>query len=207
MAVDEVSSVGGPASAVLPSEYLLSLVRADQEIPGPALPELALAGRANVGKSSLLNLLVGRKALARVSATPGKTRALNVFNWGGRCYLVDVPGYGWSKAGHADRAAWRGLVNHYIQDRPTLKGCLWLLDIRHDPSADDMSFGKLLRERALPTLPVLTKADKISRNQRAQRVASIAKKVGLPEGDVVITSSLSKEGQETLRDVVLAFLS
>ena len=191
---------------LLNSEYLLSLVRADQPIPPPALPEIALAGRANVGKSSLLNLLVGRKALARVSATPGKTRALNVFNWGDRCYLVDVPGYGWSKAGHADRAAWRGLVNHYIQDRQTLKGCLWLLDIRHDPSADDMSFGKLLHERAMPTLPVVTKADKIGRSQRDARIASIAKKVGLPPADFVVTSSLSREGQETLRDVVLAFL-
>src|SRR5204863_9328677 len=105
VAVDEASSaVTGQQQASLPSEYVLSLVRADQPIEGPVLPELALVGRSNVGKSTLLNLLVGRKALARVSATPGKTRALNVFNWGGRCYLVDVPGYGWSKAGQADRA-------------------------------------------------------------------------------------------------------
>ena len=192
---------------LLNSEYVLSLVRADQPIPDPALPELALAGRANVGKSSLLNLLVGRKALARVSATPGKTRALNVFNWGDRCYLVDVPGYGWSRAGQADRAAWRGLVMHYIAERPTLKGALWLLDIRHDPSAEDISFGAMLARRKLPILPVLTKADKIGGNQRPQRIESIAKKVGLPPADFVVTSSLSREGQETLRDVVLAFLS
>lgn len=188
------------------SDYVLSLVRADQPIEGPVLPELALAGRANVGKSSLLNLLVGRKALARVSATPGKTRALNVFNWGGRCYLVDVPGYGWSKAGQADRTAWRGLVTHYIQDRPTLAGALWLLDIRHDPSADDISFGGLLSRRKLPVLPVLTKADKIGKNRRDERIASIAKKLALPPDDMVATSSLTKEGQETLRDAVLAFL-
>src|SRR5260221_7459414 len=132
---------------LLLSEYVISLGQADPPIPGPALPEIALAGRSNVGKSSLLNLLVGRRALARVSATPGKTRALNVFNWGGRCYLVDVPGYGWSRAGQADRAAWRGLVSHYIAERSTLKGVLWLLDIRHDPSADHITFRGMLARR------------------------------------------------------------
>ena len=191
---------------LLKSEYVLSLVRPDQPIPAPALPEIALAGRANVGKSSLLNLLVGRKALARVSATPGKTRALNVFNWGDRCYLVDVPGYGWSKAGQADRKSWRELVEGYIAQRQTLAGALWLLDIRHDPSADDISFGGMLAKRKLPVLPVLTKADKIGKSHRAARAGSIAKKVGLPPDDFVVTSSLSREGQETLRDVVLAFL-
>jgi len=185
---------------------VLSLVRADQAIEGPALPELALAGRANVGKSSLLNLLVGRKALARVSATPGKTRALNVFNWGGRCYLVDVPGYGWSKAGQADRAAWKSLVTRYIAERPTLMGVLWLLDIRHDPSADDVTFGGMLARRKIPVLPVLTKSDKIVKSHRAGRVESIAKKLALPPGDMVVTSALKREGQETLRDAVLAFI-
>ena len=182
-------------------------MRADQPIPEPALPEIALAGRANVGKSSLLNLLVGQKALARVSATPGKTRALNVFNWGGRCYLVDVPGYGWSRASQSDRASWRRLVNHYIADRPTLKGCLWLLDIRHDPSADDISFGGLLAKRALPTMPVLTKADKIGKSQRHKCIESISKKLGFDPARVLVTSSLTREGEEELRESVLEFVA
>lgn len=196
-----------PQRGLFTSDYVLSLVRADQPIEGPILPELALAGRANVGKSSLLNLLVGRKALARVSATPGKTRALNVFNWGGKCYLVDVPGYGWSKAGQADRASWRALVTHYIADRPTLKGVLWLLDIRHDPSADDITFGGMLARRKIPVLPVLTKSDKIVKSHRAERVESIAKKLALPPADMVVTSALKREGQEALRDAVLAFIT
>ena len=130
-----------------------------------------------------------------------------MFNWGGRCYLVDVPGYGWSRASQGERASWRGLVNHYIQERPTLKGALWLLDIRHDPTADDITFGGMLARRRLPTLPVLTKADKIGKGARSDRAESIAAKLGLKAEAMVITSSLKKEGQETLRDAVFALLS
>ena len=191
---------------LLPSEYLLSLVRADQAIPGPALPEVALAGRSNVGKSSLMNLLVGQKALARVSATPGKTRALNIFSWGGVCYLVDVPGYGWARTGQANRSAWKRLVEHYVRERPTLKGLLWLLDIRHDPSADDRAFAQLLAERALPVLPVLTKADKLGRSKRNEQIRSIAKQLDMPADEMLVTSSQTGEGQEALREAVLAFV-
>ena len=188
------------------SRYVLSMPRADFPIPGPALPEIALAGRSNVGKSSLLNILVGRRALARMSATPGKTRALNVFDWGGRCYLVDVPGYGWAKAGRDDRAAWRRLVEAYVMDRATLRGLLWLLDLRRDPSREDLAFGKVLAARRLPVLPVATKADHVPRGARAPRVAAIAAALGLAPEDVVVTSARTREGQEALRDAVLAFL-
>jgi GTP-binding protein len=192
---------------LLLSEYVISLVKADQPIPGPALPELALAGRSNVGKSSLLNLLVGRRALARISATPGKTKALNVFNWGGRCYLVDVPGYGWAKAGKGDRELWREMVSSYVEQRTTLRGVLWLLDLRREPSEDDRAYGALLAGRSMHVLPVLTKADKISRGARKDRAAAIARALNLEPGSMLITSARSGEGQEELRDAVLGFLA
>jgi GTP-binding protein len=191
---------------LLLSEYVTSLVRADQPIPGAALPEVALAGRSNVGKSSLLNLLVGRRALARVSATPGKTRALNVFDWGGVCYLVDVPGYGWAKAGQSDRAGWRRLVEAYVSGRPRLQGVIWLLDIRHDPTGDDRDFGALLVQRKIPVLPVLTKADKLVRSKRAPRAEVIANALGMEAHNVLVTSARTREGQEELRNAVLAFV-
>jgi GTP-binding protein len=203
--VARTSSPLSPRGLLL-SSYVLSMPRPDFPIPGPALPEIALAGRSNVGKSSLLNLLVGRRALARMSATPGKTRALNVFDWGGRCYLVDVPGYGWAKAGRGDREAWRRLVEGYVTDRPTLRGLLWLLDIRRDPSPEDAAFGRLLAARRLPVLPVATKADHVARPARAARLSAIAGALGLAPTDVVVTSARTREGQEELRDAVLAFL-
>jgi GTP-binding protein len=202
-----MDAAGAPSPrGLLLSDYVLSMPRPDFPIPGPPRPEIALAGRSNVGKSSLLNLLVGRKALARVSATPGKTRALNVFTWGERCYLVDIPGYGWSRAGKADRAAWRRLVVGYVRERPTLAGLLWLLDIRRDPSPDDRAFGTLLQERRLPVLPVLTKADQIGRSHRAERVAAIAQVLGCAPDEMVVTSTRTREGQEALREAVLALV-
>lgn len=191
---------------LLLSEYVVSLTRPDTPIPGPALPEVALAGRSNVGKSSLLNLLVGRRSLARASRTPGKTRMLNVFGWGGRCYLVDVPGYGWAKAGQAERAAWRRLVMTYVCERPALAGVLWLLDIRRDPSQDDRDFRSRLVARAVPTLVVLTKADQVGRAKRAERAAAIAAAVGMDGRDFLLTSARTREGAEELRESVLAFL-
>jgi GTP-binding protein len=180
--------------------------RADSPIPGPVLPEIALAGRSNVGKSSLLNLLVGRRALARVSATPGKTRSLNVFSWGGRCYLVDVPGYGWSKASKTDRAAWHALVERYVAERPGLAGVLWLLDLRRDPSPDDMEFAALLARRRIPLLIVLTKSDQVARTSRAGRLEAIARRLGVADPPFLVTSARTREGQEALRESVLAFL-
>lgn len=190
---------------LLLAEYVASLPRPDMPVPGPALRELALAGRSNVGKSSLLNLLVGRKALARASRTPGKTRALNVYRWG-ECYLVDAPGYGWAKAARTERAAWRRLVERYVAERPALAGLLWLLDIRRDPSPDDLAFGAALAARGLPTLVVLTKGDQVRRGERAARAAAIGAALGLPPDDFLITSARTREGAEDLREAVVAFL-
>ena len=188
------------------SEYVVALPRADFPIPGPELPEVAFVGRSNVGKSSLLNLLVGRRALARVSATPGKTRALNVFSWGGKLYLVDVPGYGWAKRGKTERAAWRALVERYVIERERLAGVAWLLDIRREPTEDDVAFGRLLAKAKRPALPILTKADHVARSRRLDRAAAIGEILNLPADAFVMTSAHAGEGQETLRDAVLALV-
>ncbi len=189
---------------LLVSEFVASLPRWDALLPGPPLPEVAFVGRSNVGKSSLINLVVGRRALARASRVPGKTRTLNVYRWGPGCYLVDLPGYGWARAGAAERRAWQRLASAYLARRETLAGVVWLLDIRREPSADDRWVGAALRGRGVPTLVALTKADQVSRGERQARAASIALGLQLDAAEFVLTSSRTREGAEDLRDSVLA---
>jgi GTP-binding protein len=169
----------------------------------PALPEVAFIGRSNVGKSSLLNALTGRKGLARVSATPGKTQAMNVFRLPG-FHLVDLPGYGFAKASKVDRAAYRKLVEGYVRRRETLAGVVWLLDVRHDPSRDDLVFQEVLIEAGRPTLAVLTKADKLGRAQRKEQVTAIAAALGLPEDQVQLVSAEEGTGLADLGASILA---
>ena len=202
-----MTASGAPSPrGLLLSEYVTSLVRPDGPIPGTPRPEIALIGRSNVGKSTLLNRLVGRRALARTSQTPGKTRMLNVYAWGDGCFLVDLPGYGWARASQSDRAAWRRLVERYLADRPRLHGVLWLLDLRRDPSPEDQVMGTLLEERGVPVLAVLTKADQVPRQQRRVRQRAIAASLGLEEESCLLTSAKSGEGMEDLRASVLASL-
>jgi GTP-binding protein len=188
------------------TSFVTSMARADTVLPGAARPEIALVGRSNVGKSTLLNALVGRRALAKTSQTPGKTRLLNVFAWGEGCYLVDVPGYGWARAARSERTAWHRLVNAYVRTRPALVGVLWLLDLRRDPSADDAAMGTLLAERGVGVLAALTKADQVPRRARRERQAAILDALGLDDDACVVTSAKSGEGMEDLRESVVAFL-
>jgi GTP-binding protein len=190
---------------LLLSSFVISLAAPDSPVP-EARPEIAVVGRSNVGKSTLLNGLVGRRALARTSQTPGKTRLLNVFAWGAGCYLVDVPGCGWARAGQAERAAWRRLVEGYIAEREQLVGVLWLLDLRRDPSPEDHAMSALLATRGVAVLAVLTKADQVPRRSRKARQAAILAALGMESDASLITSAQSGEGMEDLRDSVLAFL-
>lgn len=190
--------------AALPVEFVGSfpdpLVRLD-----PVLPEVAFIGRSNVGKSSLLNALAGRKGLARVSATPGKTTLLNAYRLPG-FYLVDLPGYGFARAGKAARAGYRTLVARYLRERPSLTGVAWLLDARHDPSASDLEMQELLVESGRPVLAVLTKADKLGRSAQRERTRAIARALGLPDDQIQLTSSRTGEGMADLGASILALV-
>lgn len=153
-----------------------------------------------MGKSSLLNALVGRR-IAKISSTPGKTRALNVFLIGGSHYFLDLPGYGYARIGKAQRAAFRGLLKHTLL-RERLRGVVWLLDIRHSPSADDWAMQESLAEAETYVLAALTKADKLPTRQRQAREQELRAELALPEDQVVVTSANTGYGIVELKDAI-----
>lgn len=171
----------------------------------PSLPEVAFVGRSNVGKSTLLNALVGRR-IAKTSGTPGKTRALNVFLIDDSHYFLDLPGYGYARAGKAQRAAFRGLVKHALR-RERLRGIVWLLDIRHPLSTDDQAMQDALSEEAKQVLAALTKGDKLSSGKRGTRERELREELGLSEDQVVVTSAKTGEGIDDLKKAIAGLIS
>lgn len=166
----------------------------------PPLPEVAFVGRSNVGKSSLLNALVGRR-IAKISGTPGKTRALNVFLIDESHYFLDLPGYGYARAGKAQRTAFRALVKYALR-RQWLRGVVWLLDIRHPPSSDDRAMQDVLAEGETHVLAALTKGDKLSTQQRRARERELRGALELPEDQIVVTSARTGEGIVELKEAI-----
>ena len=176
--------------AVKPSQY-----------PAPDLREIAFAGRSNVGKSSLLNLLTGRRKLARVSGSPGKTRTINFYIINDAFRIVDLPGYGYAKVAKSVSAGWGEMMERYLQNRENLVKVVQLVDIRHAPSKQDVEMYEYLRHYGLDGLVVATKADKISRNQMAKQMKLIKQTLGLSSEVVVIpVSALEKTGYQELLD-------
>lgn len=153
-----------------PCDFVLG-VAALKQLPPPDLPEVAFIGRSNVGKSSLINALTGRKALARTSNTPGRTQQLNFFNLGNRLMLVDLPGYGYARAPKGEVDAWTDLIVDYLQGRPNLKRTCLLIDSRHGPKANDIEMMKLLDRSAVIYQTVLTKLDKPKAKDREMNIA------------------------------------
>jgi len=164
---------------------------------------VAFVGRSNVGKSSLLNALVGKKGLARVSGTPGKTRLVNVFRLP-ELYLVDLPGYGFARASKTDRAGFKRLLHGYLEHRDWLAGVVWLLDVRRDLSADDQEVRALLAASGHPVLAVLTKLDKLGREAARERMAALADELEFDPAELQPTSIVSGEGIAELRESILA---
>ncbi len=163
-------------------------------MPPDELPEVAFAGRSNVGKSSCINALLNRKKAARVSQRPGRTQMLNLFRVDDRLRFVDLPGYGFAAAPEPVRRQWGPMVEGYLRRRDALQVLVLLLDIRRDPSPEDRQMARYLAERALPTLVVLTKADKIKRNQRLQRIRAITAGGWIAGPPVVPFSAPRREG-------------
>ena len=174
--------------------------------PDPSLPEVAFAGRSNVGKSSLLNRLIHRKKFARVSNTPGRTREINFFKVNNAFIFVDLPGYGYARISKEKRAEWKPLIEGYLRMSPQLRGIVQLLDVRHDPTNDDRQMLDFLGELGVPTIVVLTKTDKLASAQRAKQVAEISTTLGLDGDQVISFSATTGEGRDELAEAIEALL-
>ena len=173
------------------------------QYPEDNMKEIAFAGRSNVGKSSLLNLITGRKALARVSGSPGKTRTINFYNINGDFRIVDLPGYGYARVSKSVTENWGDMMEQYFSARHGLIKTVQLVDIRHEPSKQDIQMYEYLKHYGLDGLVVATKADKISRNQMNKNISVIRKALGMKHEDKVIAcSALKRTGQDELLDEI-----
>ena len=168
------------------------------QAPSPLLPQIAVAGKSNVGKSSLINNLCRRKALARTSSTPGKTRLINLFLLNGEFHLVDLPGYGFAKVDKKEKQRWGEMMEDYFRATKALKLTLHLVDIRHEPTQDDIQMNAFLRGMGLPFLVVATKADKISRGARMKQLAPICRALQVQPWQVICYSSETGDGRDQL---------
>lgn len=180
------------------AEYVLSAAWKSQW-PEESYPELCLAGRSNVGKSSFINTMLNHRGLAKVSSTPGKTRTLNFFNVNDALYFVDVPGYGYAKVNDAMKKSFGDIMDTYISERTTLKAMILLVDYRHKPTKDDVLMYQFVKHYDVPVIIVATKEDKLKRNDLQKNEKLIKETLGFDKQDTFIRfSSLNKKGiQET----------
>jgi GTP-binding protein len=188
-------------------DFLGGMASAGGWRPDSTLPEVAFAGRSNVGKSSLINRLVNRKKLARVSNTPGRTREINFFRVNDDFVLVDLPGYGYAQVSKEARAAWKPLIEGYLRGSPQLRGIVQLLDARHDPTRDDVQMLEFLADLGVPTIIVATKTDKLPRSGVAARVRELADAAGVSEDQIIPFSAITGAGRAELAEAVVALLS
>jgi GTP-binding protein len=170
------------------------------------LPEIAISGKSNVGKSSLINFLANQTRLAYTSKKPGKTRLINFFKFNQSFYLVDLPGYGFSRASKEEMASWSGMVEGYLKATRQLKLILVLLDIRHDPSPDDLKMVEYASYYGIPCALIATKADKVAKSKRKNALAHMRKVVGGGEFDMAAVSSQARFGREELLSIMEKYL-
>lgn len=187
-------------------KFLGPMATVDGWRPQSTLPEVAFAGRSNVGKSSLLNKLVRRKAFARVSNTPGRTREINFFEVNGQFVFADLPGYGYARISKERRAEWRPLIESYLRRSVNLRGVVQLLDVRRDPSGEDLQMLEFLAEVGAPTIVAITKVDKLSRAAIAKRIGDITAALGLDDDQVIPFSAVTGMGRDELAAAIVALM-
>lgn len=197
---------------IVKSEYVTSAV-SRATCPEELLPEIVFVGRSNVGKSSLINSLTNRKALARTSGTPGKTQTINFFRVDLKAYdtrhalyLVDLPGYGYAKTSKTNRKLWAKFIDEYLSSRRDIKFVCQLVDMRHPPQESDLKSFASLVEKNLPVLIVATKSDKLGKTQRQKHLDAIQKSLGIDAESILPYSSVKNEGRSALLDVIIKSL-
>jgi GTP-binding protein len=191
---------------VTSSDIVISAVRPEQ-YPETELPEFALAGRSNVGKSSFINKMLNRKGLARISSKPGKTQTLNFYLINEILHFVDVPGYGYAKVSKSERAAWGKMIETYITSREQLRAVVMIVDLRHPPSQDDVMMYDFLKHYGIPCIVIATKADKIPRGKWQKYLKVTKETLDLDENDqIVLFSSETGEGKDKAWSILQSFM-
>jgi GTP-binding protein len=187
-------------------EFLGGMAQPGGWRPPMSLPEVAFLGRSNVGKSALLNRLVHRRAIARVSRTPGRTQEINFFRINDAFVLADLPGYGYARVSRERQAAWRPLIEGYLGNTAVLRGAVQLLDVRHEPTADDLAMLAFLAALETPALVVVTKIDKLARKTATDRVRALGESLSLDESQLIAFSAVTGEGRDELAAAVAALV-
>src|SRR5687767_11983112 len=188
-------------------EFLGGMASAEGWRPPPGLPEVAFAGRSNVGKSSVINTLVRRKKTARVSNTPGRTREINFFDVNGQFILADLPGYGYARVSKEARATWRPLIEGYLTASPKLRGVVQLLDARRTPTDDDLQMLDFLAKTQVPTIIVATKVDKLRPAERDAGLRKLALEAGVESDQVIPFSAITRLGRDELAEAIAALVA
>jgi GTP-binding protein len=191
----KITSAEFVTSATKPSQY-----------PSMAMPEIAFAGRSNVGKSSLINTLVNRKHLVKTSSTPGRTQLINFFDINQRMGFVDLPGYGYAKVPAAVRKKWGPMIETYLSGRETLKGVVVIMDIRRIPRQEELNLLGWLNHYAIAGILVLTKTDKLSKNKQAKQHHLIARALERPKNDFILFSAKTRRGRDTIWNAILSLI-
>jgi GTP-binding protein len=187
----KIISAAFETSAAKPGQY-----------PEAVLPEIAFAGRSNVGKSSLINTLLNRRHLVKTSSTPGKTRLINFFVINNAFYFVDLPGYGYARVSQKERKKWGPMVETYLRSRSTLRAVVLLQDIRRMPGSEEIQLIEFLEHLHLPVLVILTKADKFSKSKQAAQARQISGHLKLKENETVLFSAKTRQGTDEIHEII-----